>query len=301
MLTIDPKEHSTSLIHNYLLGAVAPRPIAFASTVDSDGTPNVSPFSFFNAFGANPPILVFSPARRGRDNTTKHTFDNIKEVPEVVINMVNYDMVYQASLASTEYPKGVNEFDKAGFTMVQSDKVRPYRVGESPVQFECKVLQVIETGTEGGAGNLVICEIVMMHINEAVLDADQKIDPNKIDLVARMGGSWYCRASGKSLFSIPKPIHTHGIGVDALPASVQLSNVLTGNNLGQLGNVEDMPTPAHIAEIKNDDRVKEIFTQSSDDKDLLLFNLHTYAAEILEMEDAVQALKIVLLAESQLQ
>lgn len=240
-MIINPKEIPVGKMHSYLLGAVAPRPIAFASTIDKEGNVNLSPFSFFNCFGANPPILIFSPARRGRDNTTKHSYENVLEVPEVVINIVNYSMVQQASLASTEYPKGVNEFIKAGFTEVPSTMVKPPRVGESPVAFECKVLQVIKTGEQGAAGNLVICEILLAHIKDEVLDADGKIDPFKLDAVARMGGDWYCRAQGDALFKIPKPLDKIGIGIDQLPEHIRNSKILTGNDLGMLANVEKIP------------------------------------------------------------
>ena len=238
MLTINPKEVKVPVLHSYLLGAVAPRPIAFASTIDKNGNPNLAPFSFFNVFSANPPIAIFSPARSGRTGITKHTHDNINEVPEVVINVVSYSMVQQTSLASTEYPKGVNEFEKAGFTALKSELVKPYRVKESPVQMECKVNQVIELGNQGGAGNLVVCEVLLIHVDENILDANKNIDPNKIDLVSRMGGNWYCRASGNTLFEVEKPIATMGIGIDKIPAHIRNSKVLTGNNLGQLGNVE---------------------------------------------------------------
>lgn len=237
-MIIDPKEVTVGKMHSYLLGAIAPRPIAFASTIDKDGNVNLSPFSFFNCFGANPPLLIFSPARRGRDNTTKHTYENVLEVPEVVINIVNYELVQQMSLASTEYKKGVNEFVKAGLTPIASTKIKPPRVGEAPVSFECKVLQVIPTGLEGGAGNLVICEVVLAHIKDEVLDAEGKIDPFKLDAVARMGGDWYCRANGEALFTVPKPLEKVGIGIDQLPEAIRKSKVLTGNDLGMLANVE---------------------------------------------------------------
>lgn len=242
-MIVDPKEISVPKVHGYLLGAVAPRPIAFASTIDKAGHVNLSPFSFFNCFGANPPILVFSPARRGRDNTTKHTYENVLEVPEVVINMVNYSMVQQTSLASTEYPKGVNEFLKAGFTQVPSVKVKPPRVGESPVSFECKVRQVIPTGEQGAAGILVICEVILMHIKDEVLDEDGKIDPFKLDAVARMGSDWYCRANGDGLFRLPQPGNKIGIGIDQLPENIRNSKILTGNDLAMLANTEQIPEP----------------------------------------------------------
>lgn len=251
MLSLNPKDLTIAQVHQYLLGAVGPRPICFASTVDKNGKANLAPFSFFNVFSANPPIAIFSPARSGRTGATKDTYDNIKEVPECVINIVNYNMVYQTSLASSPYPKGTSEFEKAGFTQLASEKVKPFRVKESPVQLECKVNQVIELGQEGGAGNLVICEVVMIHVSEDVLDANKLIDQKKIDLVARMGGNWYCRAHGDALFEIEKPLTTIGIGVDQIPATIKNSNVFTGNNLGQLGNVEQLPTKEEIESYKS--------------------------------------------------
>jgi flavin reductase (DIM6/NTAB) family NADH-FMN oxidoreductase RutF len=240
MLTVNTKELSTQKLHGYLLSAVAPRPIAFASTVNTEGHPNLSPFSFFNVFSANPPILIFSPARRVSNNTTKHTLENVKIVREVVINVVNYDLVQQMSLASTEYAEGVNEFEKAGLTMLKSDVVKPFRVAESPIQMECKVNDVIALGDKGGAGNLVICEVLKIHIKKALLKDDGSINQEKLDLVARAGGSYYTRAN-KGFFEIPKPLSTLGIGVDALPESVRNSTVLTGNDLGLLANVEAFP------------------------------------------------------------
>ncbi len=240
MISILPQDISTAKLHGYLLGSIAPRPIAFASTIDEDGNVNLSPFSFFNVFSANPPILIFSPARRVRDNTTKHTLENVLQNKEVVINIVSYDMVQQMSLSSTEYAKGINEFEKAGFTEVASSLVAPPRVGESPVQFECEVNEIIELGTEGGAGNLIICEVIKLHIDESILDDDGKINPVKLDTVARMGGNWYNRAK-EGMFEVPKPLSTLGIGVDALPKGVRQSNILTGNDLGMLANVETLP------------------------------------------------------------
>ncbi|MEI7898476.1 MAG: flavin reductase family protein [bacterium] len=204
-LHFDPKETSVQKFHQLMLGSIAPRPIAFASTIDKEGRPNLSPFSFFNAFGANPPVVVFSPSRRGKDNTTKHTFENVKEVPEVVINAVTYEMVQKMSDSSADFPKGVNEFDMVGFTMQPSELVKPFRVKESPVQMECKVLQVIETGSGPAAGNLVICEILRIHVNPSVMDERGRINPDKIDLVGRLGGEWYVRASGSALFELAKP------------------------------------------------------------------------------------------------
>ena len=240
MISYTPNELSTGKLHGYLLGAVSPRPICFASTVDNQGNINLSPYSFFNVFSAKPPIMIFSPARRVRDNTTKHTLENILETKEVVINIVSHAMVQQMSLSSTEYAKGVNEFTKAGFTEVPSDIVKAPRVKEAPVQFECQVKEVIALGNEGGAGNLVICEVVKLHINEAILDSEEKIDPSKIDTVARMGGNWYSRAKN-GMFEVPKPLSTLGIGIDQLPENIKSSTILTGNDLGMLANVEQLP------------------------------------------------------------
>ena len=254
-MVIDPQEVPMSRMHALLLGSVIPRPIAFASTVDRDGNVNLSPFSYFNCFGANPPVLIFSPARRGRDNTTKHTYENILEVPEVVIHIVNYPIVQQMSLASSEYPRGVNEFVKAGFTAVPSLKVTPPRVKEAPVAFECKVMQVIPTGEKGGAGNLVICHVIMMHVKEEVLDDSGRIDPFKLDAVARLGGELYCRVHGDAIFRIPRPLEKIGIGVDQLPTHIRRSKVLTGNDLGLLASVEELPRPTGF----NDDAEKLAF------------------------------------------
>ena len=248
MITIDPETLSTAKLQAYLQGVVAPRPIAFASTVSTEGKVNLSPFSFFNVFSSNPPILIFSPARRVRDNTLKNTLENVLEHNEVVINIVNFAMVEQMSLASTEYDKGVNEFVKAGFTQVPSVKVRPPRVAESPASFECVVKQVVPLGTEGGAGNLVVCQVVLAHFKDELFDEKGNISPFKADLVSRMGGDWYCRANGEALFELPKPLQTKGIGVDAIPEAIRLSEVLTGNNLGRLGNVETLPTHAQVSE-----------------------------------------------------
>ena len=285
MLSINPNKIPTGKLHGYLLGAVAPRPIAFASTIDVDGNPNLSPFSFFNVFGSNPPIMIFSPARRVRNNTTKHTLDNALATKEVVINVVNYDIVQQMSLSSTEYPEGVNEFEKAGFTMLPSDEIKPFRVAESPVQFECKVNDVIFTGDEGGAGNLIVCEVVKIHIADDVLDENGAIDQYKIDLVARAGGSYYSRARD-GFFEIPKPIATLGIGVDAIPSEIRNSTVLTGNNLGMLGNVTQLPSNETV-----DNFAKEhpqfIGLETS--------KKHTFAQEFLNKNDVESAWKVLLI------
>lgn len=249
--TITPAEVSVPEIHHALLGSIGPRPICFASTVDQNGTPNLAPFSFFNVFSAKPPILVFSPARSGRTGESKHTHLNVKQVPEVVINVVTYDMVNQMSLASSPFERGVNEFKKAGFTPLKSEIVKPARVAESPVQLECKVNEVIELGENGGAGNLVVAEVLKMHIREDLLMEDGKINQEKIDLIARMGGNWYCRAHGDSLFEVAKPISTIGIGIDKLPKHIKESHKLTGNQLGLLGSAERMPNDDELDEVRS--------------------------------------------------
>ena len=281
MVSIDPKDLPVQKLHQYLLGAIGPRPIAFASTVDAEGKPNLAPFSFFNVFSANPPILIFSPARSGRTNTTKDTYNNVKVVPEVVINVVNYDIVHQMSLASSPYAPGVNEFEKAGFTALKSDNVKPFRVAESPVQFECKVNEVIELGTEGGAGNLIICEVLKIHIHDEVLDANGMIDQQKIDLVARMGGDWYSRANAESMFEITKPISTCGIGFDALPVDIKSSKILSGNNLGHLAGIEKIPDETNVNEYKLLE-LSDLFVSLEDNPLALEEELHKRAKSLLD-------------------
>ncbi len=288
MLTIDPKDIPVSELFGHLTGAVGPRPIAFASTVDKDGNVNLAPFSFFNVFGANPPILVYSPSRSGRDNTTKNTLDNVLEVAECTVNMVNYAMVQQMSLASTAYAKGVNEFVKAGLTELASEMVTPPRVAESPVQFECKVIEVKALGDQGGAGNLVICEILKMHIDKTILTDAGAIDPLKIDQVSRMGANWYSRAK-EGLFEVPKPIAKTGIGVDQIPENIRLSDILTGNDLGMLGNVEQLPTQAEIDTfIASDTHIKELVKTGDD------LVIHKKAQELLSQKNVNNAWKILL-------
>ena len=288
MISIDPKEVAPAKVQAYLQGAVGPRPIALASTIDTDGAPNLSPFSFFNVFSSNPPILVFSPARRVRNNTVKHTLINVQNTKEVVINIVNYDIVQQVSLASTEYADGVNEFIKSGLTPVESDLVKPYRVAESPVQFECKVNDIIALGDGGGAGNLVICEVVKIHVSEAVLDENGAIDQHKIDLVSRMGGNWYSRAN-MGLFEVPKPLVTLGIGVDQIPEFIKESRVFSGNELGMLGNIEVLPTQNEITTFVNETfEVKAVL--SSDDSE----KIYKKAKEYLAKEQVLDAWKLLL-------
>ncbi len=288
MISILPSEVPTGKLHGYLLGAIGPRPIAFASTIDLKGRPNLAPFSFFNVFSANPPILIFSPARRVRNNSTKHTLENVLQTKEVVINVVNHDIVQQTSLASTEYAEGENEFKKAGLTMLRSELVKPFRVAESPVQFECKVIKVEPLGKEGGAGNLIFSEVVKMHISEAVLNENGAIDQQKVDLVSRMGGNWYSRAN-LGMFEVPKPLTTMGVGVDLIPEQIRRSKILTGNDLGRLGNIEKLPTPNEIkAFVKSHIEIRSII--SADDKD----QLHLKAQEYLHNNEVLSAWKVLL-------
>jgi flavin reductase (DIM6/NTAB) family NADH-FMN oxidoreductase RutF len=284
MITLSPTDTPQNILHSHLVSSVGPRPICFASTIDAKGQPNLAPFSFFNIFGSNPPIAVFSPARSGRTGQQKNTVDNVLEVPEVVINVVTYDMVQQTSLASAEYPKGVNEFIKSGFTPIPSDKVRPFRVKESPVQMECKVLEVKHTGTGGGSGNLIICEVILMHINEDVLNADGRIDQTKIDLVGRMGGNFYCRAHGNALFEQAQPMANLGIGVDALPPNIRNSKILSGNDLGKLGNVTQLPPNADIQAYKAS--VTKKFQNQEE--------VHKEAKKLLEENKIEEAWKLLL-------
>lgn len=290
---VKPGEVNVPQFHSYLLGAIAPRPIAFASTLNKNGVPNLSPFSFFNVFGANPPIAIFSPARRVRDNTTKHTLQNAKVTGEVVINVVNYAMVQQMSLASTEYPEGINEFEKSGLTPIASELVKPFRVKEAPVQLECKVKEIIETGTEGGAGNLIVCEVVLMHVNTEILDNSGKIDQHKLDLVGRLGADWYVRASGNALFEVAKPLKTLGIGVDNIPNEIKNSNVLTGNDLGKLGNVEALPNETDVNEFKLIE-LSDLFQQFEDEPIELEKQLHLHAKKLLEKGEVLEAWKTLL-------
>ncbi|QIL40898.1 flavin reductase family protein [Pedobacter sp. HDW13] len=295
MLSLNTQDLTPIQLQNYLQYAIAPRPICFASTIDAEGNINLSPFSFFNMFSTNPPICVFSPSRRVRDNTTKHTLENVLEVKECVINIVNYDMVQQMSLASTEYAKGVNEFEKAGFTMLKSDLVQPPRVAEAPVQFECVVNEVIPLGDSHGAGNLILAEIKRIHINEAILDVEGKIDQHKIDLVARLGGDWYCRVTNDNLFKVAKPLAKLGIGVDNLPQAVRYSKVLTGNDLGMLGNVEVLPDDVEIDLISTNPEVKEVLDATIGDATNRERELHELAKKFLNNGEVELALKIVLL------
>jgi flavin reductase (DIM6/NTAB) family NADH-FMN oxidoreductase RutF len=296
MLTLHTADLKPAELQNYLQYAIAPRPICFASTIDKAGNVNLSPFSFFNMFSTNPPICVFSPARRVRDNTTKHTLENVLEVGECVINIVNYKMVQQTSLASVEYPKGTNEFVKAGFTPLKSELVKPPRVAEAPVQMECVIRDVIKLGDQHGAGNLILAEIKILHIHEEILDAEGKIDQEKIDLVARLGGDWYCRVTRDNLFKVAKPVKTIGIGVDSIPFSIRNSSILTGNNLGQLGNVEALPTANQVEEFKNKECIQSILQETQNDPGLREVKIHSKAKALLDSGDVVTAWKILLSA-----
>ena len=291
MLTLNLKELKPADVQNYLQHAIAPRPICFASTIDKAGKVNLSPFSFFNLFSSNPPVVIFSPARRVRDNTTKHTLQNVEEVAEVVINIVDYDMVQQTSLASCEFPKETNEFIKAGFTEEKATMVAPPMVKESKIKLECKVIEVKPLGTEGGAGNLVICEVLCLHIDESILDENNKIDQLKLNLVARLGGDWYCKVDQSNLFKVAKPNIQLGIGIDALPESIRKSTVLSGNNLGQLANVHEMP---FIDPAFNDDTLKNIIQYYSINPEELDMELHRYAKKLLDTGKLQEAWQVLL-------
>lgn len=280
MIEINPGDISIQRLHHFLLAAVGPRPIALASTVNEEGAPNLAPFSFFNVFSANPPILIFSPARSGRTNSLKDTYHNVKAIPEVVINVVTYSIAEAVSLASSPYPHGVSEFEKSGLSPIASDRIRPYRVKESPVQFECKVNQVIELGAEGGAGNLIICEVLKLHIEASILDSDGMIDPLKIDLVSRMGGDWYCRANPESMFEIKKPITSCGIGFDALPLDIKNSKVLSPQDLARLAGITSLPNETEVNEYKLTE-LSETFLTFQDNARALEDALHAHAKNLL--------------------
>jgi len=293
--SIDPDSISIPEMHKILLAAVAPRPIAFASTIDSNGNVNLSPFSFFNVFSANPPILIFSPARRTRDNSIKHTLENLKEIKEVVINTVNFPIVEQMSLSSTEYNKGVDEFKKSGLLPIPSIKIKPPRVSESPVSFECVVDNIIELGNQGGAGNLIISRVVYIHINDKYLEDNGEIDTQKLDLVARMGGNWYTRVTEESLFEIPKPILTKGVGVDSLPKHIFETKILSGNNIGRLGNLEKIPTEDEIDQFKNTPELAKIL-QNSNYKEKIMA-IHTLSKNHIENDNLGLAIKTIFVLE----
>ena len=284
-------ELTTAERQYYLQHVVAPRPICFASTIDKEGNANLSPFSFFNLFSTNPPVVVFSPSRRGRDKTTKHTLQNVLEVPEVVINIVDYSMVQQTSLASCEYSKGVDEFIKAGFTKEPATKVKPPMVKESKAKLECNILEVKPLGEQGGAGNLVICEVLLLHINDEILNEEKKIDQTRLEHVARLGGDWYCRVSKENLFRVPKPNVKLGIGFDALPESVRNSKILTGNQLGQLANIHEMPV---VQPSFDDEHLKNIIQYFSIDPYEMERELHKYAGKLLDAGKVDEAWQVLL-------
>ena len=288
VLTLLPEDLETPKLHAYLLGSIGPRPIAFASTLDADGNPNLAPFSFFNVFSSRPPVLIFSPSRRVRDNSVKHTLENVEQVPEVVINTVSYEMVQQMSLASTEYPRGVNEFRKAGFGMLPSQRVKPFRVAESPAQFECRVTEIKPLGREGGAGNLIFCEVVAIHLRHEILGPDGMPDQARQDLVARMGGNWYSRAN-PGLFEVPKPLSSLGIGIDAFPEAIRLSPVLTGNDLGMLGNVERLPSSDEVRDFVGGTKGMGTWLETAETGEI-----HRRAQAYLGQNDVSSAWKVLL-------
>lgn len=286
--TYDPKELSIQRTHRLLLGAIGPRPIAFVSSVDKEGNHNLAPFSFFNAFGANPPILIFSPARSGKTLEVKDTYLNVKEVPEVVVNIVTYDIVQQANYASSPFAKGVDEFVQAGFTPLDSDLVQPKRVKESAAQYECKVLEVKETGFGGAAGNLIICEVIKIHIHEDVLDENEEIDQKKIDLVGRMGGSWYCRATEDNMFEVHRPFTKVGIGYPNIPEDIRHSKVLTGNDLGILVGIDEIPDETSVNEYKLLE-LSDFFINLESKPNELELALHKHAQRLIQEKKIMEA------------
>ena len=293
MKSIQLKDCSMAELQGYLQSAIAPRPICFASTINKEGSINLSPFSFFNLFSYNPPTVVFSPVRRGRDNTAKHTLENVLEIPEVVINIVTYDMVQQVSLSSCDFAKETNEFDKAGFTMQAASIVKPPMVKESKIKLECRVTEVKPLGEQGGAGNLVIAEVLMIHIDESVLDNSGKIDQTKLQLVARLGGDWYCKVDSSNLFKVDKPNTQLGIGIDSLPVSIRQSTILSGNNLAQLGNLQELPP---VDPTFTDDRLKNIILYYSIDPNEMEKELHYYAKDLLDAGKVQEAWQVLLAA-----
>ena len=293
MLTIDVNKISTGELHQHLLGCVAPRPIAFASTMDKDGNPNIAPYSFFNAFSSNPPTLIFSSNRKVSDNTTKDTLHNIEATGEVVINVVSHSIVQQMAVASISFPEDVSEFEKTGLTPIPSDLVKPFRIKESPAHLECKVREIISLGDKGGAGNLIICEVVRMHIDENVLDDDGKINPHKIDLMGRMGRAFYTRASGDSIMKIYQPVGEITIGYDGLPDNIRNSHILSGNNIGQLAGMKNLPTEEEVLAIKNDEKVQRVLNTEN-----VLENLHQYAKAVLDKDNNREFAAKLLLLES---
>ena len=292
---VQPEDLSSVDLHRLLLTAIAPRPIALASTVDQEGRVNLSPFSYFNVFSTRPPVCIISPSRRVKDNTEKHTLENVREVPEVCINIVNYAMTRQMSLASSDYAKGVNEFGKAGFTEAPCMHIRPPRVDQAPVSLECRVDEVKALGSEGGAGNLIICRILSLHLDDTYLRADGTLSPDKLDLVGRMGEDWYCRADDASMFRVPKPGSPLGMGVEALPERIRLSHVLTGNDLGKLGHLTSLPSPDAIEERRETEKCKSILRRCEGDADRLERELHEEAKRLIEDNHLIEAMEVMMI------
>lgn len=291
MRTIDPKTTATVDLHQYMIGAIAPRPIAFVSTMSPEGVANLAPYSFFNAFSSNPPIVIFSSNRKVKGNTTKDTLRNVEETGECVINIANYDIVRQLALASVEYPADVSEFEKSGLTPIPSDMVRAFRVKEAPVQMECKVVNIIKLGENGGAGNLIMCEVVRMHISEDILTEKGRIDPFKADLVARMGRHYYCRVTKDSIFEIMQPVDKMGMGFDKLPKNIRESKTLTGNNLAELAAQVAIPSDAECEDVRTDERVMNALAGNAQERDN---HLHAYAKELLDAGETQKAWKVLM-------
>lgn len=299
MRSMNPSDLNIKDLHQYIVGAIAPRPIAFASTVDEEGNPNLAPYSFFNAFSSNPPILVFSSNRRVQDNTTKDTLHNVQKTGEVVINVVNYDIVRQMTIASVNYSPDISEFEKAGLTAIPSETIKPFRVKESPVQFECKVKEVITLGEDGGAGHLIICEVQRMHIRESVIDDKNRIDPHKLDLVGRLGRAYYVRASGDALFTLFQEPEQMAIGFDKLPESIRHSPYLSGNELACIASQIDFPSEEEIQKVLEEDvDVKKILSSDDGHADMMRRDLHRYAERAIAEEAYRYAFCVLMIADS---
>lgn len=299
MRSLDPTDLHIKDLHQFIVGAIAPRPIAFASTIDENGVPNLAPYSFFNAFSSNPPILVFSSNRRVQGNTTKDTLHNVQKTGEVVINVVNYEIVRQMTIASVNYAPGVSEFEKSGLTPIPSDMVKAPRVKESPVQFECKVKEIITLGEHGGAGHLVICEVLKLHIRESVIDANNRIDPNKIDLVGRLGRAYYVRASGDALFTLFQEPEQMALGFDKLPDSVRKSPYLSGNELACIASLTEFPTAEDVQKVLEEDvELKEILEKNKGHEDMLYRDLHRYAERAIRQDANRLAFCVLMIADT---
>ncbi len=299
MRVITPGEVETKDLHQFILGAVAPRPIAFVSTIDDDGIPNIAPYSFFNAFSSNPPVLVFSSNRRVADNTTKDTLHNVELNQELVVNVVNYEIVHQMALASISYPSDIDEFAKSGLTPIPADLVKPFRIKESPAHFECKVSEIITLGNHGGAGHLIICNVLRMHVCESVIDDKNRINPHKMDLVGRMGRSHYVRAQGEAVFDLYQSVMKPALGFDSLPKHILNSNVLSGSDIAKMAGLYKFPDVNELADLmKNNHDLKSVFSSAESSDNILIDNLHRLVKNTIDDGRIEEAFQIAMSYES---